>query len=146
MQREQEKKARAIVDFLIAQTAQLDESVARQMSNLIEQYGFPAQEEEFDCLIEIGNQILLVHRNEGIGYSTQILNKNNSIQSTNQTDRLNEYKKSTEYLSNNVHILLFDWFTQATSEERKKNKEERVARTLKQIKQAEPSLGKYLEE
>lgn len=146
MQREQEKKARAIVDFLIAQTAQLDESVARQMSNLIEQYGFPAPEEEFDCLIEIGNYILIVHRNEGIGYSTQILNKNNSIQSTNQTDRLNEYKKSTEYLSNNVHILLFDWFIQETSEERKKRKEENVATRLKQIKQAEPSLGKYLEE
>ncbi len=146
MQREQEKKTRAIVDFLIAQTTQLDESVARQMSNLIEQYGFPAPEKEFDCLIEIGNQILIVHKKEGRGFSTQILNKNNSIQSTNQTERLNEYKKSTEYLSNNVHILLFDWFIQETSEERKKRKEENVATRLKQIKQAEPSLGKYLEE
>ena len=126
--------------MLIAQTTQLDESVARQMSNLIEQYGFPAPEKEFDCLIEIGNQILIVHKKEGRGFSTQILNKNNSIQSTNQTDRLNEYKKSTEYLSNNVHILLFDWFIQETSEERKKrnrieNLEKKIKETLKSLHQ-----------
>lgn len=144
MQREQEKKARAIVDFLIAQTAQLDESVARQMSNLIEQYGFPAQEEEFDCLIEIGNQILLVHRNEGIGYSTQILNKNNSIQSTNQTDRLNEYKKSNEFLSNSVHVLMLEWISN-TAESERKYKEERMSGILKSIKQADQTLGNFLE-
>lgn len=42
MQREQEKKARAIVDFLIAQTAQLDESVARRclisLNNMVSQH------------------------------------------------------------------------------------------------------------
>ena len=144
MQREQEKKARAIVDFLIAQTAQLDESVARQMSNLIEQYGFPAPEEEFDCLIEIGNQILLVHRNEGIGYSTQILNKNNSIQSTNPTDLLNEYKKSNEFLSNSVHVLMLEWISN-TAESERKYKEERMSGILKSIKQADQTLGNFLE-
>jgi len=144
MQREQEKKTRAIVDFLIAQTTQLDESVARQMSNLIEQYGFPAPEKEFDCLIEIGNQILIVHKKEGRGFSTQILNKNNSIQSTNPTDLLNEYKKSNEFLSNSVHVLMLEWISN-TAESERKYKEERMSGILKSIKQADQTLGNFLE-
>lgn len=143
-QKEQEKKARAIVDFQIAKATQLDESVARQMTNLIEQYGFPAQEEEFDCLIEIGNYILIVHRNEGIGYSIQILNKNNSIQSTNQTERLSEYKKSNEFLSNSVHVLMLEWISN-TAESERKYKEERMSSILKSIKQADQTLGNFLE-